>query len=177
MARSVFLFCISYFVFRPTVWIDLRPFLVGDKVQNTKFDIFFWWYLAQLCLADLPDKFSRLFCLGRTWQSWKNKKMDFHFLFCSPQGTIKRGKVNKNSNFVLCFCTLTRNALSWVVTKTQQVYEKLKINKITNYNENRINSLLQKNNNLQISLSTIIVIRKCRWRRHICWWCTCRYSS
>lgn len=37
--------------------------------------------------------------------------MDFYFLFCSPQGTINRDKVNKNSNFVLCFCTPTRNAL------------------------------------------------------------------
>ena len=38
--------------------------------------------------------------------------MYFYSLFWSPQGTIERDKVNKNSNFVLCFCTPTRNALS-----------------------------------------------------------------
>ena len=42
--------------------------------------------------------------------------MDFYFLFCSPQGTINRDEVIKNSNFVLCFCTpcgLDGSRLGW----------------------------------------------------------------
>ena len=114
--------------------VDVRPFLVGDKVQSTKFEFFFFlWYLAQLCLAYLPDKFSRLFCLGRTWQSWKNKKMDFYFLFCSSQGTIERDKVNKDSNFVLCFCTPTRNALTSMFYENYFVTENVKSQKFARY--------------------------------------------
>ena len=53
--------------------------------------------------------------------------MDFYFLFCSPQGTEKRDKVNKNSNFVLCFCTPTRNATCHSLWETKYKIQNLSL--------------------------------------------------
>ena len=62
-------------------------FHLGDKVQNTKFEFFcFLWYIAQLCLADLPYKFS------------------VFFLFCLSEGPYK---VEKTKNGFLFFALIT----------------------------------------------------------------------
>ena len=88
-----------------------RPFLVGDKVQNTKFEFFFLGDIWRNFVSPICRTNFHVFFVSEGPDKVGKKKTDFYFLFSSPQGTIEREKVNKNSNFVLCFCTPTRNAL------------------------------------------------------------------
>ena len=77
-----------YFVFRFTIWTDLTSFLVGDKVQNTKFEFFFVIFGATLSRRFARQIFTS-FLSRQDPTKLKKQKNDFYFLLWSPQGTIE----------------------------------------------------------------------------------------